>query len=97
MSTPAMPLLDLREIHHDVPQLNALEVHNQLNPLVDWIQVLLDLCIDQQDGSTSESEHRQMVLCDVLDTEVARLRERLDTLCGCKIDRKRRPTDASTS
>jgi excisionase family DNA binding protein len=53
------------------------DIHNELSPMLETIEVLIDLCIDVE-----SDEHKTGVLHTVLESEAAKLRNRLDALCS---------------
>jgi hypothetical protein len=55
---------------------DLIDVHNELSPLLGRVEVLIDLAMESE-----SSEQRLGVIHDLLRTEAAHLRTRLDILC----------------
>jgi hypothetical protein len=64
-------------------KLDSHDVHNELSPLLNMVEVLLDLCFEIELG-LSPAAARVDALMTVIVEQTARLRTHLDTMCGMK-------------
>jgi hypothetical protein len=63
--------IDLRNLH---------DLHNELSPLLEIVETLIDVAMDYE-GDSPDHYGRRQVINELLQAQAAQLRSRLDDLC----------------